>query len=598
MSNMVVPKRSEIDSRDKWDLSSLYKSDQEWEEAFVETRTLLERADAFSGRIGDSADTLLEALKFSSEVQLALERLLTYANLRTTEDLGCSDAQSMLSRGMALASELSAALSYMEPQIMAIDDEKMAGYLRAPQLDEYTIVLNKLIRLKPFTLSEGEERILALQKESNQTASNAFDALMDVDLDCGAIETKDGEMPLTASSLSVFLIDPDRAIREKAYRQYYREIERHKNTLSALYSGSISLDIHLCKSRRFSSSREMALFPDNVPVTVYDNLLKVVGEALPKLHHYYEVRRRRLDVERLAHYDVYVPLAKDLEISYTYDEAVDVIDRALLPLGDEYREILKKGLLGTWVDRYENEGKRAGAFSCCSYGSEPYILMNYKEKGVKSLFTLAHEAGHSMHSWYSTRNNPLQHYDYTIFEAEVASTFNEILLAKHLMDGSDKSVSEYVLGYQIDTIVGTLFRQTMFAEYEHLCHDEVEAGGAMTITRFREIYRGLLEKYFGAQVELPEVADLEGLRIPHFYGAFYVYKYATGLSAAIALADRVADGDADSRERYLSFLKSGGSRFPLDSLATAGVDMASPDPIRRTTELFGTLVERLEKSLR
>jgi oligoendopeptidase F len=598
MAAKKIPLRSEIAETDKWDLSALYPNEASWEEDLKAFQEMIPVIDTFKGTLADSPEKLKLCLDFMVELEMKGERLAYYAHLRVSEDEGSSDAQGRFSRYMGAASRANAAASYQTPEIQAIPEETLKEFIASPILAEHRISLEKLRRFKPHVLSEAEEKLLALQAEANQTADKAFSALTNVDMEFGTIETSEGEIPLTQSTFSLLMIDPDRVVREKAYRQFYQGFEQHKNTLASLYAGSIHLDVYKSRVRKYPSARAKALFPDKVPEEVYDNLLSSVGANLPKLHRYYDLRRRILGLEKLAHWDVYTPLVPDIKVHHSYEEAVEVIDAALEPMGDEYRKVLREGLLGRWVDRYENKGKRSGAFSAGSYHGEPYILMNYKPEVLRNLFTLAHEGGHSMHSWYSVRSNSFQNYDYTIFEAEVASTFNEQLVAKYLMDRADSdAMKAYLLGKQVDDIIATVFRQTMFAEFEHLCHKHVEEGAPLTVDSFRSIYRGLLNKYFGDAVELPPEAELEGLRIPHFYRAFYVYKYATGLSAAVTLAEKVLVEGPEARDAYLAFLKSGGSRYPLESLALAGVDMSRPEPVNKALAKFDTMVSELEKLL-
>ena len=484
--------------------------------------------------------------------------------------------------------------SYFDPEIQAIPDERMAAFLQHPALAEFQVWLRKLLRFKPHVLSEKEERLLALQIESNQTAANAFSVLTDVDFDFGTIPTKEGPRPLSHATFSTYLQSPDRELRRVAYERYYAKYEEHKTTLAVLYEGQVQLDRYAARVRNHAGARAMALFPDDMPVAVYDNLVATVHAGLPVLHRYYELRRRALSLAELHHYDVRVPLVADLTWHHTYDQAVDVVLEALAPLGEEYRRELARGLRGGWVDRYENKGKASGAFSYGSFAAEPYILMNFKEDLLDDVFTLAHEAGHSMHSFFSARANPFLHWHYTTFEAEVASTFNEQLLGRHLLGRAEAEAARaYLVNKEVDAIIGTLFRQTMFAEFETTTHALVESGTPLTIDGLRAEYRKLLACYFGPGVKLEATSDLEGLRIPHFYRAFYVYTYATGISAAIALADRVLAGGAAARDDYFAFLRSGGSRFPLASLALAGVDMSSPAPVAAAVARFAALVDEL-----
>jgi oligoendopeptidase F len=418
-------------------------------------------------------------------------------------------------------------------------------------------------------------------------------------MDFGVIETKDGPLPLSQSTWSVFMENGDRALREKAYRQFYHEFDRHKTTLASLYGASVKKDVIHARLRRYPCARAAALFPDNVSGQVYDNLIAVVHANLAPLHKYYRIRRRALGLDKLKHYDVYAPLVQTAAKKTPWDEAVDLISAALQPLGAEYVDTLRGGLLGRWADRYENKGKRAGAFSAGSFTGLPYILMNYKEDSIRDVFTLAHEGGHSMHSWYSARNNPYMHYGYTIFEAEVASTFNEELVYRYLQKRrqDDERLCSYLVCKRADDILATLYRQTMFAEFEQKTHELEEGGQPLTVDVLRAEYRKLLEQYFGPEMELETQSDLESLRIPHFYNAFYVYKYATGISAALALAERVLNGGESERSGYFAFLKSGGSRFPLESLKIAGVDMSSPEPVEAACGVFAKIVEELDRRL-
>jgi oligoendopeptidase F len=445
-------------------------------------------------------------------------------------------------------------------------------------------------------LSEAEEKLLALQDEANETAHKAFGALTDVDMEFGSLPTPEGERPLTHSSFQAFMENPDRGLREKAYVRFIGVFDTHKNTLAALLAGSVNLDIYKARARKFLSARAACLFPDDVPEAMYDNLISTVHKNLPSLHRYYDLRRRVLGLETLRMYDTKTPLVKDITWRHSYEEAAEIVLAALAPLGKEYTDTLRQGLFGGWVDRYENKGKRSGAFSAGSYLGDPYMLLNFKDELLRDVFTLAHEAGHSMHSYYSVKNNPFQHYNYTIFEAEVASTFNEQLLCEYLDGHADsREFRAYLTGKRIDDIIATFFRQTMFAEFEHLCHKAAEEGRPLTLDSIRATYRRLLEEYFGPAMSVEEADELEALRIPHFYRAFYVYKYATGIAAAISLSRKVLAGGEEARQDYFGFLKSGGSRFPLESLRLAGVDMAGPQALQEAAQSFASLVDEFEK---
>lgn len=594
-----IPKREDVPRKDTWDLSGLFVDDEAWERGLKDFSEKIPVIESFQGTLGDSAASLKQCLDYTTDCEKLGERLGHYAHLRLSEDGGNSDAQDRFARYMAAAANMEAAASYQSSEIMAIPKDRMEEFLKDPVLSDYTIPLKKIIRFRPHILDKNEERLLALQAEANQTAGKTFSALTDVDLDFGTVKTDEGEQPLSQASFASFLLRPDRNIRREAYTKFYSTFENHKNTLASLLAGSVHLDIYRARVRNYPSARAAALFPDRVPEEVYDNLIAAVHDRFETIHNYYRMRRRVLGLDALRHYDVYAPLVKDVQVRHTWDEAVEVILEALKPLGDEYRNTLGTGLKGRWADRYENRGKRSGAFSAGSYAGDPYILMNFKEDVLRDVFTLVHEGGHSMHSWYSVRNNPFQHYQYTIFEAEVASTFNEQLLAAYMLQHAESpAVKAYIIGKQVDDIIATLVRQTMFAEFEKLIHDMPEQGGALTVDSLRKTYRGLLEQYFGPEMNFEDLSDLEGLRIPHFYRAFYVYKYATGISAAVALADMVMQGSEAERDRYLRFLKSGGSKYPLESLKEAGVDMEQPGAIYKALDKFADMTNTLERLLK
>jgi oligoendopeptidase F len=594
----TIPLRSEQKTEDTWDLSKLYPNDNAWTADLEAYSTKAEQIASYRGTLGRCAESLAEYLDFSKNMGLLEERLGYYSELRETEDEGSGEARTMTGKFMMAAAKVRAASSWDVPEIQAIPDETIQHFLDHPRLGEYRIYLKKILRYKPHILSDKEERIIALHAEGEDTANQAFSVLTNVDLDFGYIDTPEGKLPLSQSTWPVFMENPNRDIRQRAYKAFYGAFNAHKTTLAALYSGAVKQDVIRARIRGYSSARAAALFPDDVPETVYDNLVATVGANLEPLHRYYSLRRRVLKLDQMRHYDVYVPLVQGVKQHTRWNEAVDMVSSALAPLGDEYVSTLRKGLLGRWADRYENKGKRSGAFSAGSYVGEPYILMNYKEDAIRDVFTLAHEGGHSMHSWYSASSNPFMQYNYTIFEAEVASTFNEELLFRYLEKTAEgDELRRYIVNKRADDFLSTLYRQTMFAEFEKRSHELEEGGTPLTADVLRSEYRKLLEKYFGPEMSFEEESDLEALRIPHFYRAFYVYKYATGISASYALAKRVLSGGEKERNDYFAFLKSGGSRFPIESLKVAGVDMSSPAPVEAACKAFGRLVEELERLL-
>ena len=599
MDNKIsIPARSEIAVEDTWDLSKLFVDDAAWNEGLAYYEKMAEKIPFFKGTLGKSAESLADYLDFSRDLGILGERLYYYADLRQTEDEGSSISRTMCGKIIMAAAKAQAAAAWENPEILAIPEQDMEQFLTHARIGDYQIYLQRTLRYRPYILSDKEERIMALHAEGEGTPNDTFSVLTNVDFDFGIIETPEGKRPLSQSTWSVFMESPDRDLRQRAYSNFYNCFESHKTTLASLYSGSVKQDVINARIRGYASARAAALFPDNVSEAVYDNLVATVSENLDSLHRYYKLRKRALGLNELRHYDVYAPLVQSVTKITEWNEAVELVSNALAPLGDEYVSVLRNGLMKRWADRYENKGKRSGAFSAGSFSGDPYILMNYKNDSIRDVFTLAHEGGHSMHSWYSSRSNPFMHYNYTIFEAEVASTFNEDLLFRYLVNNADSTdMRLYLVNKRADELLATLYRQTMFAEFESISHQLEEGGTPLTLEVLREEYRKLLEKYFGPDMVFEENSDLEGLRIPHFYRAFYVYKYATGISASLALAQRVASGGEQERQDYFAFLKSGGSRFPIESLKVAGVDMSSPQPVRAACKSFSLLVDELEKLL-
>ena len=539
---------------------------------------------------------LADCLRFDEEFDRAGERLGTYAFLKTAEDTAEGKYQRMQGRYMHAAGQAAEAASYIRPEILAIPAARLKQFLADPCLERYRLLLERLLRFKPHTLGKKEEYLLSLQTEMSQAASQIFRQLTDADLKFGAIRNDKGQLiELSHATFSALLHSPQRSVRKAAFHQYYRVFAEHKNALAASLSASVQRDIYYARARNYPSALEAALFGDRMPVAVYDNLIESVHRHLPAVHRYYDLRRRKMRLRDIHHYDTYVPILADLQTRRNWNQAVRTVFAALEPLGEDYCGALEQGLAARWCDRYENRGKQSGAFSSGSYDGDPYILMNYQPDVLDHVFTLAHEAGHSIHSLLSAKNQPYVYYQYVIFVAEVASTFNEQLLSRHLLDlARDDKERAFLINRQIDAMRGTIIRQTMFAEFEKMAHHSVESGEPLTLEKSQEIYRHLLEQYFGPDFSIDDELSLECLRIPHFYRAFYVYKYATGMSAAIALADRVLSGGKTELEAYLSLLKGGCSKDPLDLLRNAGVDMEQPAAVDTALTHFGKLVEELD----
>ncbi len=594
-----LPAREEVDPADTWDLSSLFASDKAWEAAFRKWERRIPGFQRFRGQLGNDPAALAACLKFDCDMDRWGERLGSYAYLKAAEDQAHSPSQAMVARFQNVATRASEAASYIRPEILAISAAKMNRFLESKQLQPYRLVLQRILRFKRHTLGKKEEELLAMQGEMAQTASKTFRQLHDADLKFGLVTNERGEqIELGNATFLQLLQSPQRSVRRAAFHQYYQQFQAHENTLAATLSGSIQTDVYYARARGYDSSLAAALFPDNVPRAVYDNLIQAVHRRLPAVHAYYDLRRRKMRLKDIHHYDTYVPILSQLTSTRTWDDAVALVIDALRPLGGQYAAALAGGLCGRWCDRYPNRGKQSGAFSSGSYDGNPYILMNYKPEVLEDVFTLAHEAGHSMHSYYSARHQPFQYYSYTIFVAEVASTFNEQLLFQHLLQqAGDDQQRAYLINREIDSIRATIVRQTMFAEFEKITHEMAESGQPLTVQTLKDAYRNLLEQYFGPDFVLDDELALECFRIPHFYRAFYVYKYATGLSAAIALSRRVLGGGTQELSDYLNFLKAGCSKDPLDLLRDAGVDMAGPEPVETALVHFEQLVAELDRLL-
>jgi oligoendopeptidase F len=594
-----IPTRSEIPESDKWDLTHLFTDAGKWQEDFAWLQQAYPKLEQWKGRVGESAQTLADVLDFEKSLELKIERVYHYASLQLAEDSTNNEYLKRIGQVQNLLTKIGEAAAFVVPEIQAIGDEEFAKFIVDPALKDWMIKLRKIRRMKPHVLSVPEERLLALGSVALSGYDDTFSQLTDVDMKFGVLTDETGrETPLTQSSFSSFLVKRDHELRKRAFHQFYAEFRDHQYTLAASLGYSVKADVFHARARHYPSALEAALFPDDVPVAVYDGLVRSVRANLKPLFRYFDLRRRALDLRELHHYDTYVPLVPEIETRTSFDQAVEMVLAALAPLGKEYVDVLREGLRGRWVDRYENKGKRSGAFSSGSYGAPPYILMNYKEDVFADVYTLAHEAGHSMHSWFAQESQLFQDYQYPIFLAEVASTFNEELLTHHLLQQtSNLKMRAYIINRQIDDLRGTLFRQTMFAEFEKIIHSIDESGDALTLDVFKSEYHKLLETYFAENFVVDAELDLECLRIPHFYHAFYVYKYATGISAAVALSERVLSGESGSVDAYLNFLRSGGSQFPLETLKAAGIDMTTSAPIESTLRLFERRLDELEALL-
>lgn len=600
MSEKTIPLRKEIKKEDQWDLDPLFNSDTDWQTEYAKLENDLSGYENFKGRLHESFDMFKTAIDFDMGLSREFERLYTYAHLKNDEDKTNQTYSGLYQKAMNLYTRVSEASSFMTPEIQSIPDDIIKRFLNEESISHYRFFLEKIIRNKPHTRSMEVEQVLAMASEVTQAPRQIFSQLDNADLTFGEVTDEKGTaVELSHGNFVSFLTSADPEIRKNAFFTYYQSYEDHKHSIAAALSSSIKKDFFFAKVKQFGSCREAALFPDNVSESVYDNLIDTVKKNSAPLFTYLKLRQKALGLDELHFYDTYVPVVKEVDFKMPYDEAVEICIKALEPLGADYTAILEKGLKGGWVDKFENKGKRSGAYSSGCYDSPPYILMNYNENTINSLFTLIHEAGHSMHSYYSHKNQPYATSSYTIFVAEVASTLNETLLGKYLLNRykDDPKMKAYIINREIDNIRGTLFRQTMFAEFEKISHQMVENNQPLTLEAMTSEYKKLLEVYFGETLVIDDELCLECLRIPHFYSAFYVYKYSTGIAAAIAICDRILSNGEPAIQDYLDFLKLGGSDFPINELKTAGVDMNSPEPVENAISHFGNLVAQLEELL-
>src|SRR5947199_8443980 len=510
MNEAKTPTRADISDSDKWDLTHLFAEVGKWQEDFTRLQRTYPKLQNWKGRVGDSAQTLAQVLEFEKSLDLKIERIYHYASLQLAEDSTNNEYLARIGQVQNLLTKIGEVAAFVVPEILAIDDETFAKFVADPALAEWRIKLHKMRRMKLHVLSVPEERLLALGSVALSGYDDAFSQLTDVDMKFGVLADETGrKIPLTQSSFSSFLVKRDHQLRKRAFLQFYAEFQDHQYTLAASLAYSVKADVFRARARHYSSALEAALFPDDVPVAVYDGLISTVRANLKPLFRYFDLRRRALGLSELHHYDTYVPLVPEIETRFTFDQAAEMVLAAVAPLGKKYVDVLADGLRSRWCDRFETKGKRSGAFSSGSYGAPPYILMNYKEDVFADVYTLAHETGHSMHSWFSQESQLFQDYDYPIFLAEVASTFNEELLTHWLLEQtSDPKMRAYIINRQIDDIRGTLYRQTMFAEFEKVIHAIEEAGGALTLDVFKSEYRKLLDAYFGDAVVIDTVLEL------------------------------------------------------------------------------------------
>ncbi len=592
---MALKKRSEMDAQFTWNFSDIFADDAAWELAYTEAERAIGQIDAVRGTLGNSVEAMKAGLDTVFAAAEQTELVYVYSMLRLNADNGDPVYQKMNGRATNLYVRFSTACAFLDPEILAIDGEQLAAMMNDPALATYRHMLEDTDRSRAHTKSAEIEQMLAMMSDMADAPSNAFTMLESVDMTFPTITDENGEVvTLTHGNFGVYRESTDQRVRRDSFEQYFGEFKKYINTLSAMYAGNVKKDNFYTRVRGFDSSCERALFSNNVPVRVYDQLTEAIHAGLPIMRRYLELRRRVLGLGELNMYDLYCPMVKEVEMTVTYDEAKELVKKATAPLGEEYGRLLDRAFSERWIDVYENKGKTTGAYSCGVHGVHPYVLLNYTDT-LDDAFTLAHELGHAMHSYYSSANQDYVNHDYRILVAEVASTVNEVLLTRYLLSTeTDPARRAYILNHFLEGFRTTVFRQTLFAEFEREAHDLEMNGTPLTAEVLNGIYRRLNELYYEGAV-VNELQDIEWARIPHFYNAFYVYQYATGFCSAVSIAKKILEenGTAD----YLRFLSTGGSDYPLEELKIAGVDLTKPDTVAAAMAEFDSALSELERLL-
>ncbi|MEK3714234.1 oligoendopeptidase F [Paenibacillus sp. FSL R7-0333] len=590
-----LPKRSEVPAENRWKLEDMFASEEQWDAEYKEVKALITSAASFQGKL-DSPDALKKCFELDDKLSLLTERLYVYAHMRQDEDTAAPKYQALSSKAKKLGVEAGEALSFVTPEILALPDATLDQFIADPSLSDYTFTLTEMKREKAHVLSKAEEALLAQVSTIAQAPQTVFSMLNNADLKFPKIKNEEGkEVELTHGSYIQFLESPDREVRKNAFKAVYETYGKQKNTIAATLSANVNKNVFYSRVRKYPSVLEMSLYGDNIPKEVYTNLIDTIHESLPLMHRYMKLRQKLLGVDELHMYDLFAPLVDEYKLDITFDEAKKITKEGLKPLGEDYLSVLQEGYDKGWIDVYENENKRSGAYSWGAYGTHPYVLLNHNDN-LNSMFTLAHEMGHALHSYYSDTALKYRDAQYTIFLAEVASTTNEALLMDYLLNKStDPKEKMYLLTYYADQFRTTVFRQTMFAEFEKIIHQRAEEGESLTPQDLSAIYYDLNVKYYGKDMVIDQDIEMEWARIPHFYNSFYVYKYATGFSAATSFAKQILEEGNPAVDRYLGFLKSGGSDYSINILSKAGVDMSSPEPIREAMSVFESVIEQMEQ---
>ena len=599
MGNGKLKKRSEIDSEFKWKIEDMYANDEAWNKDVDQVLSMAEGFDKYRGKLTADATTLARAFADKDAIWQKLERAYVFAHMKLDEDRTQAESQARADRINSVIAKVDASLSFFTPELTGSSCKKLMEYVSCePLLEQYRFVIEDIIRKKEHILSDAEEKILAQINEVTDAPDAIFSMLNDADMKFGTVINETGEeVTLTHGNYISLMESKDRSVRENAYHNMYNSFRSLINTISTAYNYNVKNDVVSAEIRKYDSARAAALFSGNIPEEVYDNLIEVVHQYLPVMHRYIDLRKKTLGVDQLKMHDIYVPLVDIPKKEISFDDAVDLMEKALSPLGKEYTDQAVRGVKEGWIDIYENEGKRSGAYSFGSYDSYPYILLNFAGT-LKDVFTLVHEMGHSMHSYYTRKTQPFTYGSHSIFTAEVASTVNESLLMQYLIENeTDPDMKKYLINYHIEEFRTTLFRQTMFAEFELLTHRYVAEGGSLTAEWLCDTYNELNNRYHGPSLTEDDFIKYEWARIPHFYRSFYVYQYATGYSAATAISSGILSEGEKARDAYLRFLTTGESDYPVELLKIAGVDMSVKEPVIAAMETFKNLVEELEKIL-
>ena len=591
----AVPKRADVPAEHQWKLEDLFPSQDAWNKEYEEVKSLLGNIADYQGKLTDAA-ALKGCFELEDEISLHTERLYVYANMRHHQDTADPTYQALSDKAKKLSVDVGEALSFITPEILSLSEEQLKAFIEDPTLAPYKHTLEEMLRQKPHVLSKAEEALLAQVGNISQAPNTIFGMINNADMKFPTIKNEKGEdVELTHGRYIQFLESRNREVRENAFKAMYATYAKQKNTLAATLSANVSKNLFYAKARKYPSALEASLYGDNIPKDVYTNLIATIHESLPLLQRYLELRKKLLKVDELHMYDLFTPLVEEVDMEISYEESKQMVKESLKPLGEDYLNVLQAGYDEGWIDVYENEGKRSGAYSWGAYSTHPYVLLNHKDN-LNSMFTLAHEMGHALHSYYSDNAQSYRDAQYTIFLAEVASTLNEALLMDYMLKKTnDPKEKMYLLTYYADQFRTTVFRQTMFAEFEMIIHQKAEEGESLTPQALSEIYYELNKKYHGDGMVVDQDIEMEWARIPHFYTSFYVYKYATGFSAATSFAKQILDEGQPAVDRYMGFLKSGGSDFSINILKKAGVDMSSPEPIRQAMDVFKGLVEEMEQ---